>query len=98
MTLMTKAAIFTERDGILNLTRVRDQHQITPKTLAELKLNEQAYPVMKQLKAAGFLLIATTNQPGLTDGTISRLELDRMHDLLQHAFQLDDVLVCPHQE
>ncbi|HTA29513.1 MAG TPA: HAD-IIIA family hydrolase [Candidatus Cybelea sp.] len=95
---MTKAAIFIERDGILNLPRVDGQHQITPKTLAELKLNEQAYPVMKQLKAAGFLLIATTNQPGLTDGTVSRLELYRMHDLLQHAFQLDDVLVCPHQE
>jgi D-glycero-D-manno-heptose 1,7-bisphosphate phosphatase len=98
MTAITKKAIFIERDGILNLPRVLNQHQITPTTLARLKINHLAQPVLKQLKAAGFLLIATTNQPGLTDGSVSRLELDRMHDLLQHCFQLDDIMVCPHEE
>jgi D-glycero-D-manno-heptose 1,7-bisphosphate phosphatase len=93
-----KTAIFIERDGILNLPQIQNHHQITPNALTRLKINDQAQPIMKQLKAAGFLLIATTNQPGLSDGNVSRLELERMHDLLQHAFQLDDVMVCPHGE
>jgi len=98
MIAITKKAIFIERDGILTLPQVQNGHQITPTTMAQLKINHEAQPVMKQLKAAGFLLIATTNQPGLTDGSVSRLELERMHDLLQHCFQLDDILVCPHGE
>ena len=98
ITMMTNQAIFLERDGILNLPEIHEQHQITPATVTRLKINHSAQPVLKKLKAPGFLLIATTNQPGLTNGTVSRLELDRMHDLLQHCFQLDDIMVCPHEE
>jgi D-glycero-D-manno-heptose 1,7-bisphosphate phosphatase len=98
MTLMHKQAIFIERDGILTLPRIHEAQQVTPNSLAQLKFNERAQPVMKRLKAAGFLLIATTNQPGLSDGSVSRLELDRMHNLLTHSFQLDDMMVCPHEQ
>jgi D-glycero-D-manno-heptose 1,7-bisphosphate phosphatase len=48
------------------------------------------------LKGAGFVLIATTNQPGLSNGAVSRRELDRMHARLRKVFPLDDILVCPH--
>ena len=98
MTSMTHKAIFIERDGILNLPHIKDGQQISPTTLGQLKFNHLAHPMLKRLKAAGFLLIATTNQPGLSDRTLSRLELDRMHDLIQHSFQLDDIMVCPHAE
>jgi D-glycero-D-manno-heptose 1,7-bisphosphate phosphatase len=53
---------------------------------------------MQALKAAGFVLIATTNQPGLSRGYQSRRELDRMHDLLRRTFPLDEIMVCPHDE
>lgn len=85
-----------ERDGILNLTRVEKQVQVGPKTLEEFELNRAAQPVFEHLKAAGFLMIATTNQPGISNGAVSRRELDRMHALLREAFRLDDLLVCPH--
>jgi D-glycero-D-manno-heptose 1,7-bisphosphate phosphatase len=64
----------------------------------EFRVNEEAVPVLKRLKAAGLLLIATTNQPGLSRGHQSRRELDRMHDLLRATFDLDDLLLCPHDE
>jgi D-glycero-D-manno-heptose 1,7-bisphosphate phosphatase len=44
------------------------------------------------------VLIATTNQPGISRGYQSRRELDRMHDLLRRKLPLDDILVCPHDE
>jgi D-glycero-D-manno-heptose 1,7-bisphosphate phosphatase len=93
-----KTAIFIERDGVLNLARVERQHQVPPRTLNEFQVNEQAIPVFEQLKSAGFLLIATTNQPGLSLDTLSRRELDRMHDQLKRRFPLDDILVCPHAQ
>jgi D-glycero-D-manno-heptose 1,7-bisphosphate phosphatase len=91
-----KFAVFIERDGILNLPRVDRQYQVAPLSLAEFQVNEAAIPACEALKSAGFVLVATTNQPGLSNGTLSRRELDRMHTLLRQTFPLDDVLVCPH--
>src|SRR5262252_1413102 len=93
-----KQGVFIERDGVLNQVRVERQHQVSPLTLEEFHLNKDAAPLLKKLKAAGLVVIATSNQPGLSRGYQSRRELDRMHDLLRKTFPLDDILVCPHDE
>lgn len=93
-----KTGIFFERDGVLTVPKVERQHQLTPLALSDFQINEAAVPALEQLKRAGFVLIATTNQPGLSHGTLSRRELDRMHELLRRKFPLDDILVCPHDE
>src|SRR5829696_4453405 len=77
-----KRCVFIERDGILNEVRVGPKNQITPLTLEELKLNLNADGPLRRLKEAGFVLVVTTNQPGLSRGYQSRREIDRMHDLL----------------
>ena len=93
-----KLGVFIERDGVLNQVRVDHRHQITPMTLAEFKINPDAIPLVAKLRAAGLIVIATTNQPGLSDGRLSRRELDRMHDLLRRSMALNDIFVCPHSE
>src|SRR6266851_9252645 len=93
-----KRAVFIERDAILNEVRTVPKHQIAPLTLEEFKVIESAQAQLKKLKTAGFVLIVTTNQPGLSRGYQSRRDLDRMHDLLRRSFPLDDLLVCPHDE
>jgi len=93
-----KQALFIERDGILNKVRVERQHQISPLTLEEFQVNKAAAPLLSKLKAGGLVLIATTNQPGLSRGYQSRRELDRMHEVLRRTLPLDDILVCPHDE
>lgn len=91
-------AVFMERDGVLNRVETRGKYPISPLTLEEFQLNREAVAPLRQLKAAGFLLIVTTNQPELSRGHLNRRELDRMHFLLKSTFQLDDILVCPHEE
>ena len=91
-----KAAIFLERDGILNTARTENGEQIPPYTFEQFKINEKAILPIRRLKAAGFLLIATTNQPAISEGEISRWDLDRMHNTLRRTFDLDDIMVCPH--
>jgi len=93
-----KQAVFIERDGILIKARVERQHQVSPLTMEEFHINEAALPLLEKLKQEGLLLIATTNQPGLSRGYQSRRELDRMHDLLRRTLPIDDILLCPHDE
>jgi D-glycero-D-manno-heptose 1,7-bisphosphate phosphatase len=93
-----KAAVFIERDGVLNHARIERQHQVSPMSLEDFQINPEAVPLLMKLKAAGLLLLATTNQPGLSRGYQSRRELDRMHELLRVTFALDDIFVCPHDE
>ncbi len=93
-----KAAVIFERDGVLNEVRVERHAQVTPLTLDEFKINESALEPLRALKAAGFLLIATTNQPGLSRGYQSRRELDLMHTILRRRLDLDDILLCAHDE
>src|SRR6266705_6231891 len=93
-----KSGVFVERDGILNLAKVVGQHQVSPLSLDEFQINPAASEPLQKLKAAGFILVATTNQPGLSRGYLPRRELDRMHDLLKRSLPLDDILVCPHDE
>src|SRR5438552_8306826 len=93
-----KSGIFFERDGVLNLAKVERGHQVSPLSLDEFEVNAAALEPLQKLKAAGFILVAATNQPGLSRGYLPRRELDRMHALLKQRLPLDDILVCPHDE
>lgn len=93
-----KSAVFIERDGLLNRVRVENRQPRSPLSLEEFQINSAAIEPLKALKAAGLTLIATTNQPGLSRGTLRRPELDLMHTLLQRTFHLDGILLCPHDE
>lgn len=93
-----KQAVFIERDGVLNLVRVERDHQVSPMTLEEMQINTAAVPLLSRLKQEGLLIIVTTNQPGISRGYQNRRELDRMHDCLRKSFNLDDLMVCPHDE
>src|SRR5258706_16259498 len=93
-----KQGVFLERDGVLNQAQVERHHQVTPLTFKDFHVNKEAVPLLKKLKAAGLVLIVTSNQPGLSRGYQSRRELDRMHQLLRAKFPVDDLLVCPHED
>ena len=82
----------------MNRVQVERQHQVSPLTLEEFHVNDAMAPLLGKLKAAGLMLIATTNQPGLSRGYQSRRELDRMHDMLRRKLPLDDIFTCPHDE
>ena len=93
-----RSAVFFERDGILNLARIERGQQVSPRTLDEFHVNPAAFEPLNQLKAAGFVLLAITNQPGISRGYLSRRELDLMHIVLRKKLPLDDILMCPHDE
>jgi D-glycero-D-manno-heptose 1,7-bisphosphate phosphatase len=91
-----KSGVFFERDGILNLVSVEKQQQKVPLTLEQFQIHAEALAPLQELKAAGFVLIATTHQPELSRGHLTRRELDLMHARLRNRLPLDDILLCPH--
>jgi D-glycero-D-manno-heptose 1,7-bisphosphate phosphatase len=93
-----KPAVFIERDGILNEVAVVGRQQISPASSQQFHLKKEVVPLLQEIKAAGLLLIVTTNQPGISRGSLSRRELDRMHQSLRSTFAVDDLLVCPHED
>lgn len=93
-----KRGVFIERDGILNSVRINGSSQISPTTLAEFKVLEEAAPLLSKLKSAGLMIFVTTNQPGIAGGYLPRRELDYMHDQLRRKLPIDDLFLCPHDE
>ncbi|MCU0787098.1 MAG: HAD-IIIA family hydrolase [Verrucomicrobia bacterium] len=93
-----RVAAFIERDGLLNKVQVEHDCVITPTRLEDFKLAPGAEGLIGKLREAGYVVIATTNQPGLSTGDLSRRELDVMHDILLKKLNLDDIMVCPHDE
>jgi D-glycero-D-manno-heptose 1,7-bisphosphate phosphatase len=92
-----KMGLFIERDAMLNLAILRGQ-QKTPIVVEQFRVDEGVLAPMQRLKAAGFLIIATTNQPELSRGNLNRREMDLMHECLRAQLPFDDILVCPHEE
>ncbi|MCU0770948.1 MAG: HAD-IIIA family hydrolase [Verrucomicrobia bacterium] len=93
-----RVAAFIERDGLLNRFRMQHDLPVAPIQLEEFRVQPEAVPLVRSLQDAGYLVIATTNQPGLTSGELSRRELDLMHEILLKKLNLDDIMVCPHDE
>lgn len=93
-----KYAIILERDGILNQAQLGPKGQVSPVLAHDFRVNPEAIEPLRRLKHAGYLLIAATNQPGLSRGYLARRELDMMHAMLKVQLPLDDILVCPHDE
>jgi D-glycero-D-manno-heptose 1,7-bisphosphate phosphatase len=96
--LAMKFGVFIERDGVLNETHVEHSQQVIPLAPGQLRINPAAAGLVRRLKAAGFVVVATTNQPGLSRGYQSRRALDQMHARLLQELPLDDILLCPHDE
>src|ERR1051325_344540 len=93
-----KLGVFIERDGVLNRARIERHHQVGPLTLEDFQVHKGVAPLLQKLKSTGFILLATTNQPGLSRGYQSRRELDLMHVMMRRLLPLDDIYVCPHDE
>ena len=93
-----KPAVFFERDGVLNLCDTVHGRQSPPLSFEQFRIHPEAPKALLALKQAGFLLIATTNQPAVSSGDLTRRELDLMHGVLRRKLPLYDILVCPYDD
>jgi D-glycero-D-manno-heptose 1,7-bisphosphate phosphatase len=91
-------AVFLDRDGVLNEAIVREGRPYSPRTLDQLKLVRDAYPALRLLKDAGFLLIVVTNQPEVARGSQSQASVEEIHAAISRDLPLDAFCTCWHDD
>jgi D-glycero-D-manno-heptose 1,7-bisphosphate phosphatase len=92
------AAVFLDRDGVLNEPVVRDGKPYPPASAAETVVVPGAAAALQRLKALGFKLIVVTNQPDVARGTQTAAAVEEIHDLLRRALPVDDFISCFHDD
>jgi D-glycero-D-manno-heptose 1,7-bisphosphate phosphatase len=93
---MSAAAVFLDRDGVINRAFVRDGIPHPPASLAELEILPSVPQALQALHRRGFRLVVVTNQPDVARGVSSRASVDRIHRRLSGELPLDAILTCFH--
>ena len=92
------AAVFLDRDGVLNEPVVRDGRPYPPASIDELVIAGGAREALERLKAAGYRLVVVTNQPDVATGAQRREVVEAINTALASALPLDEVRVCYHDD
>ena len=95
---MSRAAVFLDRDGVLNDVRVVDGKPYPPASPEAMRILPGVSDACRSLSEAGFALIVVTNQPDIARGTKDAEDVREINDRLQAALGLDGVVVCPHDD
>ena len=91
-------AIFLDRDGVLNRSKVVDGVPRPPASADELELLPGVEEACRRLAGAGLMLIVVTNQPDIARGTQSEAEVGEINRRLAQQLPLDEIRVCPHDD
>jgi D-sedoheptulose 7-phosphate isomerase len=93
-----RAAVFLDRDGVINRPVIRDGKPFPPSSLEELELLPDVTKSLLDLKAQGFALFVITNQPDVARLTQKREAVEHIHQSLSSSLPIDDIFVCYHDD
>lgn len=93
-----RRAVFLDRDGVINRCEVRGGKPYAPRNLSDFRLLPGVAAAVRDLKDAGLLVIAVTNQPDIGNGLIDVAVVQAMHDKLRRGVPLDEIMMCPHRQ
>ena len=96
--LTAPAAVFLDRDGVINRAIVREGRPYAPRRVEDVEVLPGVREALVRLKAAGFALIVVTNQPDVARGSLSADTLQAMHDYLAALLPVDEWRVCCHDD
>src|SRR5262245_32544275 len=95
---MPRAAVFLDRDGVINRGVDAEGRLFAPASVAELEILPGVADALLALRAAGYLLVVITNQPDVARGRTARADVDHIHAVLRQSLAIDDVRVCFHDD
>ena len=91
-----RRAVFLDRDGVINQTRMVDGKPYPPRSIDEFIMLPGVGEACRRLKQAGFLLVVATNQPDVGRGTMKQEIVEALHAHMRRQLPLDHVEVCYH--
>jgi D-glycero-D-manno-heptose 1,7-bisphosphate phosphatase len=96
--LAGRAAVFLDRDGVLNQPRVRHGRPHPPASLEEFELYPETAAACRRLHSLGFVLVVVTNQPDVARGRLDADVVDAIHRELRRRVPIDGLYVCLHDD
>jgi D-glycero-D-manno-heptose 1,7-bisphosphate phosphatase len=94
-----RAAVFLDRDGVINRAEVRDGRPYPPHDVDGLELLPGVRDALVRLDAAGFDLVVVTNQPDVARGTQTQAMVEAMHAALGRMLPMIDAFrACCHDD
>jgi D-glycero-D-manno-heptose 1,7-bisphosphate phosphatase len=93
-----RAAVFLDRDGVLNEAVVLGGRPLPPVTVNDVVIRDDVREACRRLSAAGLLLVVVTNQPDIARRTTTWQVVDAINAYLTDELGLDAVYVCPHDD
>lgn len=92
----SRAAVFLDRDGVINRSPVRNGRPFAPMTVDDFEIIPGVAGALAALRAAGYLTVVATNQPDVGAGRQRRDIVEAMHALMCDRLPIDAVEVCYH--
>ncbi|MDC1094158.1 HAD-IIIA family hydrolase [Planktomarina temperata] len=96
--MKTNAAIFLDRDGVINEAIVKQGLPFPPQNMSELIILEETKDAVNSLKKMGFKLIVVTNQPDVGRGTQEKRYVEEINSEITRQLPVDDIIVCYHDD
>jgi D-glycero-D-manno-heptose 1,7-bisphosphate phosphatase len=93
-----RAAVFLDRDGVLNEAIVRDGCPLPPTAVGEVVIPDDVREACRRFADAGHVLVVVTNQPDIARGTTTWQAVDAINGHVTKELGLDAVYVCPHDD
>ncbi|HEY5869114.1 MAG TPA: HAD family hydrolase [Candidatus Tectomicrobia bacterium] len=90
------AAVFLDRDGVLNQTVVRHGVPHPPAHVSACVLLPGVREACENLRSAGYLLFVVTNQPDVARGHQTREHVEGINAWIQSTLPVQQVLTCYH--
>lgn len=93
-----RAAIFLDRDGVINPLIIRDGKRTSPRSLSEWQIFPDVAPSLHRLRDAGYLLLVITNQPEIARQQSDPRIVKEFHQDLLTKKMVNAVKMCPHDD
>lgn len=92
------AAVFLDRDGVLNKSNIRNGKPYAPRYAKDFLLYPGTEQLLNSLKENKFLLLVVTNQPDVGNGLTATIEVSKMHCILRRITPIDAIETCFHSQ
>jgi D-glycero-D-manno-heptose 1,7-bisphosphate phosphatase len=96
--LLVKSAVFLDRDGVLNLSIVRDGHPFPPLQLSEVQIHQGVIDGVNLLRDNGFEIVVVTNQPDVARSRSNTEQVKSINQYLGEEIGITHFYTCFHDD
>jgi D-glycero-D-manno-heptose 1,7-bisphosphate phosphatase len=93
-----KKAVFLDRDGVVNKTKLVDGCPVPPNCVEEVEILEGVVEAISMLMDNNYLVVVITNQPDVARGRVNQSQVDEINSLIGKTLEIDHIYTCPHDD